>query len=257
MTCVDVNTFLGAYPFHDIGEWTAEILVQEMERLGITESWISSLPAIFSPDPAAGNGDLYLAASAESRLRPVPTVHPGMDSWQEIVRDAATRQVPCIRCDPTFRDLGGNGPEMKALLAFATGQRLPLMMAVRLEDIRQRHPDDVAAELTPAMVRALIRSHADARLIITHADRDFIEQVHFGATPGEAARILWDISWIWGPPEDHLATLLQTVGIARFSFGTGTPLRLPETSIAKLDLLQLGPDDQLRIEAGNLRDFLA
>jgi predicted TIM-barrel fold metal-dependent hydrolase len=257
MTCIDVNTFLGAYPFRDIGEWNVAMQLQEMERLGITESWISSLPAIFSPDPAAGNGDLYRAASAEPRLRPVPTVHPEMPAWQEAVREAAIRQAPAIRCDPTFRSLAGDGPEMKALLALAAGQRLPLMMAVRLEDIRQRHPDDVAAELTPAMVRALIRSHPDARLIITHADRDFIEQVHFGATPGEAARMLWDISWIWGPPEDHLEILLGTVGIDRFTFGTGTPLRLPETSIAKLDLLRLDPERRHRVTAGNLRDFLA
>src|SRR2546427_7246134 len=30
----------------------------------------------------------------------------------------------------------------------------------------------------------------------------------------------WDISWIWGPPEDHLETLLATVGVDRFVFGT-------------------------------------
>ena len=32
---------------------------------------------------------------------------------------------------------------------------------------------------------------------------------------------------VWGPPEDHLATVLRTVGVERFLFGTGQPLRLP------------------------------
>ena len=257
MTCLDVNTFLGPYPFHDIGEWNAKILLQEMERLGITESWISSLPAVFSADPASTNAGLYLAAHAQPRLRPVPAVHPGLPGWQDVVREAVAREAPCIRCDPTFRDLAADSPEMQALLALAAEQRLPLMMAVRLEDIRQRHPDDGTPELSPAMARTLIRHHAGARLIITHADREFIEQVHFGSTPAEASRILWDISWIWGPPEDHLELLLRTVGRDRFTFGTGTPLRLPEASIAKIDLLELGVDDRHRIEAGNLRAFLA
>jgi len=105
-------------------------------------------------------------------------------------------------------------------------------------------------------VRALVRSHPRVRLLVTHADRDFIEQVHFGSTPAEAGRILWDISWIWGPPEDHLALLLQTVGIERFTFGTGMPLRLPETSVAKLDLLDLAPKDRAKIESQNLKGFM-
>lgn len=257
MTCVDVNTFLGHYPFHDIGDWGAALLLQEMARHGISESWISSLPAIFSPDPASCNSDLYRVARSEPRLRPVPAVHPGVSGWQDVVREAAARQAPCLRCDPTFCGLDADGAAMASLLACTAEQRLPLMMAVRLEDIRQRHPDDTTAELSPAMVRRMIRHHDGTRLIITHADREFIEQVHFGSTPDEAARILWDISWIWGPPEDHLETLLGTVGMARFTFGTGMPLRLPEASIARLDLLQLGGGDRLRIEAGNLSDFLA
>jgi hypothetical protein len=257
MTCIDVNTFLGPYPFRDLGEWNTNILLQEMERLGITESWISWLPAVFWRDPAAGNAHLYLASREERRLRPVPAVHPGIPGWQQVVNDAVALHAPCLRCDPMYHGLSVDGAEMTSLVVHAAERGLPLMMAVRLEDIRQRHPNDITAELSPAMVRALIRSHPRARLIITHADREFIEQVHFGATRDEASRILWDISWIWGPPEDHLEILLETVGIARFTFGTGTPLRLPEASVAKLDLLRLGADDQLRIEAGNLREFLA
>lgn len=257
MTCIDVNAFLGGYPFREVGEWNPPMLLAEMDRLGISESWVSWLPGIFWRDPAAGNAHLYLAAREHSRLRPVPAVHPGMPGWQDVVGDAVALHAPCLRCDPTCYGLSAGSPEMAALLAVAAEQRLPLMMAVRLEDVRQRHPNDLTPELSPAMVRTLIRSHPHARLLVTHADREFIEQVHFGATPDEASRILWDISWIWGPPEDHLETLLGTVGIDRFTFGTGTPLRLPETSVAKLDLLQLDADQRLRIEAGNLRDFLA
>ncbi|HEY9442007.1 MAG TPA: amidohydrolase family protein, partial [Gemmatimonadales bacterium] len=102
-----------------------------------------------------------------------------------------------------------------------------------------------------AAVRTLVRSHPELRLIVTHADRPFIEEVHFGSTPTEAARIWWDICWIWGPPEDHLQTLLATIGAARFLFGTGQPLRIPENGVAKLDLLDLSAEDRNAIEAGN------
>jgi hypothetical protein len=91
------------------------------------------------------------------------------------------------------------------------------------------------------------------RLIVSHADRGFIEEVHFGSTPEESARIWWDICWIWGPPEDHLHTLLRTVGVERFLFGTGQPLRLPEASVAKLDLLDLPADQRAMIESENVK----
>ena len=53
-------------------------------------------------------------------------------------------------------------------------------------------------------------------------------------------RVFWDISWIWGPPEDHLAKLFRTVGSSRFVFGSQWPLRLVQTPRANLDLL---PDE--------------
>jgi hypothetical protein len=145
---------------------------------------------------------------------------------------------------------------MRVLAAACGAANLPLMMAVRLEDGRQRHPNDRAAELPAAAVRALIRSDEDVRLLITHADRGFIEEVHFGSTPEEAARLWWDVSWIWGPPDDHLETLLGTIGLDRFVFGTGQPLRIPEASVAKVDLLELLPVQRAAIDSENARGGL-
>jgi len=152
-----------------------------------------------------------------------------------------------------YYGLDPTGPDMRVLAAACGAANLPLMMAVRLEDARQRHPNDHAGELPAAAVRALVRSDEDVRLVITHADRAFIEEVHFGSTPAEAARLWWDVSWIWGAPEDHLETLLGTIGVERFLFGTGQPLRIPEASVAKLDLLELAPAQRAAIDADNAR----
>ena len=146
---------------------------------------------------------------------------------------------------------------MTRLVAAAAEAGLPLLLAVRLEDGRQRHPKDTAPELTAAAVRTLIRVDPRARLLVTHAERSFMEEVHFGSTPDEAGRLWWDISWVWGPPEDHLQLLLKTIGPDRFVFGTGQPLRLPENAVAKLDLLDLAPESRGAIETTNARTLLA
>ena len=83
--------------------------------------------------------------------------------------------------------------------------------------------------------------------VVTAAGREMIEEVHWGLTPDEQRRVWWDISWIWGPPEDHLAKLFRTIGAERFVFGTQWPLRLTQTPRANLDLL---PDDLRAVSLG-------
>jgi uncharacterized protein len=248
---IDVNAFVGAYPFRRVPGTSPEAVLRAMDRVKVEQAWVTHLPGIFWRDPAAGNPWLYETAAKHDRLQPVPAVHPGLDGWTDVLGDAKAAGVPAVRCDPTFYGLDPTGAEMLALAGACGEEGVPLMLAVRLEDGRQRHPNDRAPELPPWAVRTLVRSHSELRLIVTHADRPFVEEVHFGSTPEESSRIWWDICWIWGPPEDHLQTLLQTVGVDRFVFGTGQPLRLPETSVAKLDLLDLASADRSMIESDN------
>jgi hypothetical protein len=251
---VDVHAWIGHFPFRNVGAGPVELLAQ-MDDLAIDVAWVSHLAGVYWRDPTAGNSRLYAMAERHGALKPVPAIHPGLPNWTAVLTEAIDQGVPAVRADPTFYGLAPAGPEMAALLAALGEAGLPLQMAVRLEDGRQRHPNDGAPELSPAAVRQLIRSDRSGRLLVTGADRDFIEQVHYGSTAAEAERILWDISWIWGPPEDHFAHLVSTMGPGRFCFGTGTPLRLAETSIAKLDLAELGPPVRAQIESGNLHDW--
>jgi uncharacterized protein len=249
---IDVNAFLGAYPYRRVPGTSAEALLGAMTRTAIDTAWVSHLPSLFWRQPMEGNAWLYETTSRQPRLKPVPALHPGLVGWQAALREAAERGAPVVRCDPTYYGLDPAGPEVRQLAAACAAARLPLMMAVRLEDARQRHPNDPTSELPAAAVRALIRSDGDLRLLVTHADRGFIEEVHFGSTPQEAARVWWDVSWVWGPPEDQLATLIDTIGAERLLFGTGQPLRIPEVSVAKLDLLELGLEQRAAIESANL-----
>ena len=247
----DVNVFLGSYPFRRVPGTSSAAIRASMDRIGIQTAWVSHLPSLFWKDPAEGNAWLFDEVKREPRFRPVPAVQPELAHWEDVVAEAASNKAPAVRCDPQYAALNPLGVPMRQLIAVAAELNMPVLMAVRLEDMRQRHPNDVAGELQASAVRELIRSHPRARLIITHADRGFIEEVHFGSTPEEQARISWDICWIWGPPEDHLATLVNTIGADRFLFGTGMPLRIPENSVAKLDLSGFAPEARRAIEEGN------
>ena len=236
-TLTDHNALVGAYPFRRLPEPTAGRLVADMERLGIATAWVGHVPSIFYRDVAAGNDELLAALEPfGGRLLPVPAVNPAFPGWEREVARARAAACPAVRTYPTHYAFDAAGAAMRELCSACAEAELTLTLTVRLEDARQRHQLDVAPELSGAMIRATLRCHPSVRLLVAAADRGLVEEVHFGSTPEESTRVRWDVSWIWGPPEDHLATLLRTVGGPRFVLGTHFPFRLPEAALAKLDL---------------------
>jgi hypothetical protein len=235
---IDVNTLIGPYPFRHVPHPDPEVLVQVLDRERLRQAWVGHLPSVFYRDPTPGNAALYAAVRPFSeRLRPVPTIRPDWPRWEHAVDHAASAGAPAIRAYPPQWGLGPHDAQMRAL-ALAAGERgMALLLTVRFEDLRQRHVMDGAGDLSGAAIRALARSGEQVRLIVTAAGRELIEEVHWGLTPDEQRRVFWDISWIWGPPEDHLAKLLRSIGAERFVFGTQWPLRLTQNPRASLDLL--------------------
>ena len=240
---VDVNALVGPYPFRQVPHPDPATLVRVMDREGIAQAWVGHLPSVFYRDPAPGNRELFdLLRPHAERLRAVPTVRPDWPDWCEQVRAAADRGAVAIRAYPPQWGLGPDDPRMVELAGACAERQLPLVLTVKFEDVRQRHPMDGAGELQPAAVRALARAGTGAQILVTAAGRDFVEEVHWGLTSAERALVWWDISWIWGPPEDHLAHLLQAVGGDRFAYGTMWPLRLTQVARANIALL---PDSLL------------
>ncbi len=257
MTVTDVSVFVGEYPYRCIDCATPDWLLPQMDRLGIELAWVGHFSSFLHRDPAPSNAKLEeVVRPHRDRLIPVPTVHPNLPNWQDDLNRAAESGACAIRVYPTHLGIDPCGGEMRVLVAAAGSVGLPLLFTVRFEDARQRSYSDSTPDLPAAAIRTLIRSDNEARFIVACADRGFIEEVHFGSTPGEAARLLWEFSWVWGPPEDHLKHLLATIGPERFTLGTGMPLRIPDAAFTKLDLVDLNEDDRALLLGGNLARWL-
>lgn len=249
---IDFNALIGPYPYRHVPHPEPAVLDRVLEREGLAGAWVGHLPTAFHRDPAAGNAELFTSLKPFPRLRPVPTVRPDWPRWEsELVRarDAGAR---AIRAYPQHWGMGPADQSMRELAIAAAEQGQAVVLTVRFEDLRQRHPLDTAGDLQAAAIRALARAGDGVRLVVTAAGRDMIEEVHWGLTPDEQHRVFWDISWIWGPPEDHFAKLLRTIGPGRFVYGTHWPLRLTQNPRANLDLL---PDDLLGVKLAGPDDL--
>jgi hypothetical protein len=167
-------------------------------------------------------------------------VRPDWPRWEQTLRDVVDRGARAIRAYPMHWAMGPHDQSMRRL-ALACGEAgVPLVLTVRFEDLRQRSSLDVAGDLTGPHLRALARAGERVHLVVTGAGRELLEETHWGLTPDEQRRVHWDFAWIWGPPEDHFAHLLRTIGAERFVYGTHWPLRLTQNSRANLELL---PDE--------------
>jgi predicted TIM-barrel fold metal-dependent hydrolase len=256
MPVIDVAAFVGGYPYRRLKDPSAAWLLGQMDRLAIDRAWVAYLPALLYRDPARATPDLLdHIQKHRDRLLPVPTLHPGLPGWEDDLNEALAIGAPAVRLHPRYMGLDPTGGEMRVFAGAAAAAGMPLLLAVRLEDPRQLHPLDSAGELTGAAIRGLVRSDPDLRLIVSHAERSIIEEVHWGLTPAEATRVMWDIAWVWGPPEDHLALLIETMGIERFVLGTGMPLRIPDAAFARLDLLGLTAEQRNKILGDNLNEW--
>ena len=235
---IDVDTFIGGYPFRELPHPDPDVLVSVLAREGIDAAWVGHLPSAFYRDAMSGNDALYRAlAPFGPALLPVPCVRPDWPRWDAVLRDAADRGAPAVRAYPPQWGMGPQEPAMRELASACGETGLVLMLTVRFEDLRQRHWMDSAGDLSGAAIRAIARASDRVRIVVTAAGRGLIEEVHWGLTPAERARVWWDIAWVWGPPEDDLAHVLSTLGPERFLYGTAWPLRLAQAPRANLDLL--------------------
>ncbi len=241
MTLVDVQTYIGGFPFRHLPHPEPATLVRVLDREGVSSAWVGHLPSAYFRDPTPGNEELFEAlAPHRERLHPTPAVRPDWPDWKRRLRDARERGAAAVRAYPPQWGMGPHDASMQRLASACGELGVPLLLTVRFEDLRQRHWIDSAGDLSGAAVRALARADARVRIVVAAAGRALIEEVHWGLTPEERSRVWWDISWIWGPPEDELAHLVRTIGGERFLYGSGWPLRLAQTPRANLELL---PDD--------------
>ena len=234
----DINTLIGPYPYRYVPHPDPEILVKVLEREEMGGAWVGHLPSAFWRDPSPGNTALYTSLVPYAGvLAPVPTIRPDWPRWENALDDAVRAGAPAVRIYPPQWGLGAGDPRLRALTAACGARGLVVLLTVRFEDLRQRSRLDVAGDLTGATIRDLARVSERTRIVVTAAGKDLIEEVHWGLTPDEQSRLFWDISWVWGPPEDHLAKLFRTVGSDRFVYGTQWPMRLVQNPRANLELL--------------------
>lgn len=253
---IDVNTFLGHYPFRQVRCTTAPELIAQMDASGITAAAVSSLHAVFYRDAHRGNEELLEAVRAyPQRLFPIGTVNPTYAGWERdlawLVEVAKVRAISLMPEHHAYRLSDDRG---KAVLRHIEDRKLPVVLTQRLEDRRQRHHWDVAEDLTVDDVVATARAYPTLRMLLLNWVSLPPEKL---LAAGLRGRCLIDFARLGVLVTKDVPRLIEALGPEAIAFGAHLPFDYPAASLVKLsDVAGLLPEEFERIAWKNANAFL-
>lgn len=167
---IDINTYIGNFPFRTLRDNTPEKLVARLDRSGIHMAAVSSIDALFNRHPLLANEKLIQDIEPYTdRLIPIGTLNPLSPHWEEDLQDCIKWGMKGIRIFPPYQGFETHGAEAKQVVQACASENLPIFIPNRLEDSRQHHWMDPGKESNLTQIADLIAANPQATLIIPNA----------------------------------------------------------------------------------------
>lgn len=253
---IDINSYLGHYPFRSLRFNTVEKMLGSMDRNGIGRAVVSSLHAVFYRDAHRGNQELFEETKAQaSRFIPVATVNPKYVGWERDLAEAIeTWKMQIVTLVPEHHGYSLGDEFGRAALARIADYGVPLMLTQRFEDRRQRHHWDRAEDLKPEVVLEAAGAHPKLKfLLVNWINLDGPKL----AQSGLKGRCLLDFARLQVAQQQEVPKLIEALGVEAIAFGSHMPFDYVGPSLVKLaNVESLRPADYEAIAWRNAASFL-
>ncbi|HQG76834.1 MAG TPA: amidohydrolase family protein [Bacteroidales bacterium] len=239
---LDINAYVGHWPFKKLRYNTCGELLERMNRFGIDVSVVASLNGIFYKNTQSANEELYGEISSDSRFRerfiPFAIINPIYAGWKDDFEISVNRLgMKGLRLFPQYHDYDITDPALIELVKMARDRRLPVAFDVRMVDSRQKswldlpHYDFCATVKSDIIFREwslrnilpVIKAVPDAKYIIVN----LANSISLNAEETSIIRntdLVFDTSGRSIRGNNDLALLLKRFGRERFAFGTHSPI---------------------------------
>jgi predicted TIM-barrel fold metal-dependent hydrolase len=234
---LDVNTWIGRWPFRPVPITTVTGLLKAMDRHGIAKSVVSSLHAVFYRNSQAGNEELNRETRGHrDRLIPYATINPVYEGWREDLRICREEfGMAGLRLVPQYHNYRLAGPEARDAVSLASELGMPVAIPMRLEDRRQRHWLDVAPDVSAGEIESIVRACPDATFFVLEGIG--LENSALVRDPQLRARVWIEISRFTSVLQESIPRLIETAA-DRLVFGTGMVLKTPSPALLKVEVLK-------------------
>lgn len=248
---IDINTWIGHWPFRRLAEATGTGLLKRMDRKGIDMAVVADVSAALYRNPDAANGDLHRQVRRHrDRLLPVATLNPKYPGWQEDLRRChEDLGMVGLRLYPQYHDYHLTDPEALDLIDAAAARGFVIQVAQRVEDRRTRHPWDLARDLGADELQAALAARPKVKWMLLNA-------LGLSAAQLPAARYVVDISRMAAVLQRNMQAFLDEAGNDKLAFGTGMVFKVADPALLKLEILDRGKAVRERIAHRNAARLL-
>ena len=251
---IDVNMFVGQFPFRRVAGATVEECLTRMERVGITGALVSAFEAVFQEDSYPAEVELAKAIASRDELVHFKVVNPTCNWWRrDLERALGELRVAGMRLCCTFHDYCLTDPAVRPVLEFARTRGLPVLVMCRMQDFRlQWLMDTREADVEEA--RAFLDMAEGNRVIL--AGLHVPDMLRLADAVNARPDVLLDTSRLKGPWRTF-RKLEAVLDLSRVAFGSLWPINLPECPLEQLRHARISDEAKRGILHDNAGAFLA
>lgn len=242
---IDINAYIGHWPFRQLRNNTPEGLLRLMDENSIDKAMVSSINAIFYRNSQAGNEELSdWTKNYHDRFIPFATLNPKYAEWKDDLKKCYEAYgMIGIRMFPHYHNYKLYQDEGLEMVEFATEMDMAISVPIRLEDRRQRHWLDNVNDLPLSDIESAIRACPEASFMILNG-RGFESSSLFRDENLKNKKFIIDISRLSVVLQREIPKLIELAGISKIAFGTGIPFNYPNPALLKAKILDVPEQDK-------------
>lgn len=274
---IDINAYVGHWPFKQLQYNSCSKLLERMNRFGVNMSVISNINGIFYKNTQSANEELYNEVRSDKNFKdrfiPLAVINPIYAGWRDDLEFSIKEMgMKGIRLYPQYHDYEITDPSLVELVKLARDNGVPVVFDIRMVDSRQRSwldiplfdynaeikKDIIFKEWSLQNLIPIIKEVPDAKFIIVNLansismDTEDIELI-------KNTDVLFDTSGRAIRAEDTLSELLKRFGKEKFAFGTHSPILDYVTGRLRIESMSREEADESVMEllrSGNAKRIL-
>ena len=261
---LDLNVFLGRWPFAPLKYETAGDILGLMDRAGIDRAVVTSLNSVFYYDAEIGNREVGEACKRHSdRLVPFATINPNLPRWKEHLDECVERYgVKGIKLHPDYHKYSlVSGPraldDIPSLLEQAARLDFPVYLQTSLFDLRHHPGYCLVLEAPMADIGQAIERYSKNSFIVGGGRwfgsrvRELLKQLGPDG-PRNFAIATDGVGGTW----EGVKALVDQIGSARILFSSRTPILYSEASKEMVEQSEITSQDKANILGENAARLL-
>lgn len=255
---IDVNTYIGHWPFRKVGYDTADKVLNLMNDNDIDIACVSNLNALFYRDVMEGNIELKEQIEPyKNRFISFAIINPAYPGWKKDFDTCVeVLGMKAIELYPCYHKYKLTDKDSVELLNMAADKDIPVHIPCAIENLRQRHWLDVTVDLSLDEVKQVLSLCPKTDFIITNGPSVEIFNHLLPESTNRTGKVYYDISRLGILKVGSDSSLIDKAGVSNIVFGSAMPMQYIETQFVKLRYSNLKDEDIDRILYKNLKELL-